>query len=210
MSARSLHVDHGDVVDGYRLVAHVATGGMGAVWRGERDVDGRRQIAAIKTILPALASDERTRAMFLEEARIASRLAHRNVARVQSVGDEAGALFIAFEWVDGASLEAICRAAEIDGRRIPIAALLTIVADACAGLHALHQLTDDDGRALGAVHRDVTPSNILVDRDGVAKLIDFGIAKSRDRMIAETRSGLVKGTPQYMSPEAACRGALVF
>jgi serine/threonine-protein kinase len=83
--------------------------------------------------------------------------------------------------------------------------VLRVLADACAGLHAAHELADDNGAPLRIVHRDVTPGNILVSEKGFAKVIDFGIAKARDRVSGETRSGFVKGTPQYMSPEAACR-----
>jgi serine/threonine protein kinase len=102
----------------------------------------------------------------------------------------------------------MCRASEALGEPLPLPLLLRAIADACAGLHAAHELKDDDGQSLGIVHRDVTPGNVLVSDKGFAKVIDFGIAKSRDRVHGETRSGFVKGTPQYMSPEHACREPL--
>src|ERR1700722_9144478 len=199
-------IDVGTTVDRYEIVRHVARGGMGSVWLAR--FEGKHGFAkqvAIKTILPELASLPQFRAMFLEEARISSKLAHAHVAQVLDVGEHEGAVYIVFEWVEGHSLAHLCRAAEEAGERIALPLLLRVLIDACAGLHAVHELADADGKSLGVVHRDVTPGNVLVSEKGFAKVIDFGIAKARDRVAGETRSGFVKGTPQFMSPEAACR-----
>jgi serine/threonine-protein kinase len=196
----------GSTLDRYEIVRAVARGGMGSVWLARfGGKHGFTKQVAIKTILPELAQNPQFNAMFLEEARISSKLAHANVAQVLDVGEHSGTIYIVFEWVEGKSLEQLCRAAEATGERIPLPLLLRVLADACAGLHAAHELTGDDHASLRIVHRDVTPGNILVSEKGFAKVIDFGIAKARDRVSGETRSGFVKGTPQYMSPEAACR-----
>jgi serine/threonine-protein kinase len=196
----------GSVIDRYEIVRHIARGGMGSVWLARFEgKHGFRKNVAIKTIAPEFASNPQFHAMFLEEARISSKLAHANVAQVLDVGEHGGGVYIVFEWVAGKSLEELCRTSEAAGAPMPISVLLRALADACAGLHAAHELEDEAGKPLGVVHRDVTPGNVLVDDRGSAKVIDFGIAKSRDRVHGETRSGFVKGTPQYMSPEHACR-----
>ncbi len=174
---------------------------MGSVWQGRfAGKHGFERLVAIKTILPQLSDVPSFRTLFLEEARVGSKLVHANVAQILDVGDVDGIVYIVFEWVDGASLETLCRRASERGRPLPPAFALRVMADVCAGLGAAH--------ALGIVHRDVSPRNVLVSDQGFAKLIDFGIAKARDRVIAETRSGLVRGTPEYMSPEQACGAPL--
>jgi serine/threonine-protein kinase len=199
----------GSVIDRYEIVRHIARGGMGSVWLARfAGKHGFRKQVAIKTIAPEFASNAQFHAMFLEEARISSKLEHANVAQVLDVGEHDGGVYIVFEWVEGKSLEQMCRASEALGEPLPIPLLLRVIADACAGLHAAHELRDDEGNSLGIVHRDVTPGNVLVSDKGFAKVIDFGIAKSRDRVHGETRSGFVKGTPHYMSPEHACREPL--
>jgi serine/threonine-protein kinase len=199
----------GTVVDRYEIVRHVASGGMGSVWLARfGGGHGFTKQVALKTILPERADNAESRTMFLEEARISSKLAHPNVAQVLDVGTYHGAVYIVFEWVDGESLEHLCRTAEAREQTVPTPFLLRALIDACEGLHAAHELRDDQGTPLGVVHRDVTPGNILVSEKGFAKVIDFGIAKARDRVSGETKSGLVKGTPQYMAPEAACRSAV--
>ncbi len=197
-------IDVGTIFDRYEIVRHVARGGMGSVWLARfAGKHGFTKHVAIKTIVPELAENPQFHAMFLEEARISSKLVHANAAQVLDVGEHGRAVYIVFEWVDGRSVEELCRAAEARGERIPLPLILRALADASAGLHAAHILADEDGRPLGIVHRDVTPNNILVSDKGFAKVIDFGIAKARDRVAVEDRSGFVKGTPQYMSPEAA-------
>jgi serine/threonine-protein kinase len=169
---------------------------------------GFEKLVAIKAILPKFASDQQFQKMFLDEARIASGIEHANVARTFDLGDEHGVLYLAMEWVDGDALSKLHRALEKKGQGIPAGVLLRVVADTCGGLHAAHELRSKNGTHLGVVHRDVSPHNILVTARGVAKLIDFGIAKARDRGIGETNAGTLKGKIHYMAPEQALGGSI--
>jgi len=164
---------------------------------------GFEKLVAIKTILPKFASDPRFQRMFLDEARIASGIEHTNVAHTLDLGEERGVLYIVMEWIDGDALSKLHRAVDRKGQPLPIGILLRIVADACGGLHAAHELRGADGSPLHVVHRDVSPQNILVSARGEAKLIDFGVAKARDRVAGDTNAGMLKGRIVYMAPEQA-------
>lgn len=202
----------GTQIDRYEIVRCVATGGMGRVWLARMSgKHGFEKLVAVKTLRPDLASNPALRAMLLDEARICARVHHAGVAQILDVGEhgEPPSLpYVVFEWVDGASLRDLFATAEVAGGRLPIGPLLRAMAGVCEALHAAHELTDDGGQRLQVVHRDVTPSNVIVGRAGYVKLIDFGIARARDRIAGETRSGIVKGTPEYMAPEQA-QGAKV-
>jgi serine/threonine protein kinase/Tfp pilus assembly protein PilF len=192
-------------LDRYDLLLQVAEGGMGLLWLArQQGKHGFDKIVAIKTILPKLASDAGFQRMFLDEARVVSRIEHPNVAQVLDLGEERGVLFLVMEWIDGESLINLGRAvARETDTRIPVGILARIMVDVCAGLHAAHELTDDEGQALGVVHRDVSPHNLLVGFRGKTKVIDFGIAKARNRMAQDTSVGLLKGKIAYMAPEQA-------
>src|SRR5205807_3388240 len=140
---------------------------------------GFEKIVAVKTILPALARQPRFRSMFLDEARIASRIDHPNVARILDVGEEKDLLYLVMEWVDGDSLCSLRQRMAEAGRPVPAGIVLRVLADVCGGLHAVHELREPSGARLSVVHRDVSPDNILVDVHGTAKLIDFGVAKAQ-------------------------------
>ena len=197
-------LEPGSRLDRYELLCPIAHGGMALVWLARMvGKHGFEKLVAIKTILPEYAADPRFQQMFLDEARIASGIEHVNVAHILDLGEQHDILYIVMEWVDGDSLSKLHRAVERRGERIPLGILLRIMADACGGLHAAHELTDKTGRALGVVHRDVSPQNILVSSKGNAKLIDFGIAKALVRLSGETNAGLLKGKIQYMAPEQA-------
>lgn len=191
-------------LDRYELLWPLAEGGMASVWlarlHGKR---GFEKLVAVKTILPKFASDPRFQSMFLDEARIASGIEHTNVARVLDLGEEHGVLYIAMEWIDGDALSKLQRVLARAGVPFPQGVVLRILADACAGLHAAHELKGRDGNPLHIVHRDVSPQNILVSTEGVAKIIDFGVAKARDCVSEDTSSGSLKGKIQYMAPEQA-------
>jgi len=191
-------------LDRYELLWPLAEGGMASVWlarlHGKR---GFEKLVAVKTILPKFASDPRFQSMFLDEARIASGIEHTNVARVLDLGEEHGVLYIAMEWVDGDALSKLQRVLARAAVPLPEGIVLRIMADACAGLHAAHELRARDGTALSVVHRDVSPQNILVSAEGVAKIIDFGVAKARDRVSEDTSAGSLKGKISYMAPEQA-------
>src|SRR5262249_36198784 len=146
--------------------------------------------------------------MFLDEARIASKIEHTNVARILDVGEHDGSYFIVMEWVDGDSLSKVMRAAEQKKQAVMPGVALRVLADAAAGVHAAHALKDRDGTHLGVVHRDVSPQNILISNTGATMLIDFGVAKARDRVSAETSAGQLKGKIRYMAPEQALGHAI--
>src|SRR6478752_2028350 len=191
-------------LDNYELLCPVAEGGMAQVWLARKTgKHGFEKLVAIKTILPKYASDDRFQRMFLDEARIASRIAHPNVAHIFDLGEEHDVLYLAMEWVDGESISKLLRAVQRSKTSFPLGVALRILSDVCGGLSAAHELKDAEGAPLGVVHRDVSPQNILVTSRGVAKLIDFGVAKARDRVSGDTSTGLFKGKVQYMAPEQA-------
>jgi eukaryotic-like serine/threonine-protein kinase len=176
---------------------------MASVWVArQRGKHGFEKLVAIKTILPKFAADPRFQEMFLEEARIASRIEHLNVAQIFDLGEEHDILYLAMEYVDGEALSKLNRACQRQGVKVPAGIVMRVVADTCSGLHEAHELHDGP-RALEIVHRDVSPHNILVSSKGIAKLIDFGIAKARSRVGNDTNSGVLKGKIQYMAPEQA-------
>ena len=185
----------------YELLVPIARGGMARVWaarmNGQR---GFQKLVALKTILPHLAEEPEFERMFLDEARIASGVHHPNVCEIYELGEEQRTLYLAMEWVSGDSLARVLRASgkteAIDPRVIA-----RVIADACAGLHAAHELTDEDGRALGVVHRDLSPHNILLTADGTAKVADFGVAKALGQLHEATSAGQLKGKIAYMAPE---------
>ena len=194
----------GHRLDRYELLCPLAYGGMASVWLAR--FGGRKgfeRLVVVKMILPQYSQDPRFQEMFLDEARIASRIEHGNVARILDVGEHDESTFIVMEWVDGDSLSKVVRAAEQKKQRIPAGIALRICADAAAGLHAAHGLRERDGTHLGVVHRDVSPQNILISNAGSTVLIDFGVAKARDRVSQDTSAGQLKGKIRYMAPEQA-------
>ncbi len=177
---------------------------MGSVWaaklHGPYDFE---KLVAIKTVLPDLAGDDQVRARFLDEARLASAITHRNVAHVHDFLEHDGALYIVMEWVDGVSLTSLHEQLEARGAQVPTGIALRLLADVCAGLHAAHDLKNASGQPYGLVHRDVSPHNVLVTVDGAAKLIDFGVAKTRFRAACDSTLGELRGRLAFMAPEQA-------
>lgn len=171
---------------------------MASVWAARlRGPAGFSKIVAIKAMLPELAEEPDFRTMFLDEARVASRLRHPNICETFDIGDEDGELFLAMEWIEGAALSRVMSRGK---EPLDLALAARIIIDACAGLHAAHDATDEDGTPLGIVHRDVSPQNILLSIDGSVKVADFGIAQARGKQHA-TATGQAKGKLAYMSPE---------
>ena len=184
----------------YELLHPIASGGMAQVWAAEQTGDlGFRKLIALKTIRPDFAFDPTFRSMFLDEARLASRIHHANVVEVLDLGVEGPIVFQAMTFVEGAPLSAWLNKA--GANRLPLGAGLRIAIDMLHGLHAAHELCDDDGSLLGLVHRDVSPQNVLIGVDGIAKLADFGIAKAFGRSTEETSYGDVKGKLGYVATE---------
>src|SRR5215831_8092279 len=175
----------------YRLLRRLARGGMAEVFLAtQKGPEGFERPIAIKRILPHLVEELEFVEMFMDEARLAARLAHPNIAHIYEFGKAADYYFIAMEYVDGPSVADLCRSAH--ERPVPLEHATRIAAETCAGLHYAHQH--------GVVHRDVSPQNILVSVDGAVKLVDFGIAKATHQM-NRTRPGVIKGKFAYMSPE---------
>jgi serine/threonine-protein kinase len=192
----------GSRVGAYELVRWLGEGGFAEVWLGRRVDAPAEAPVAVKVVRRSRARDARAQVMFLDEASLAARIRHPNVATVHGTGAEGGVLYLLMEHVAGGSLDAVIRGAEAAGEPIPIPVAARLVADVCAGLHAAHELAID-GRPQDVIHRDVSPHNILITESGVPKLIDFGIAKTRERLAAETSTGIAKGKIAYMSPEQA-------
>jgi serine/threonine-protein kinase len=207
--------DAGDLRPGtpigpYDLLMPIGTGGMAEVWAARTRSNG--QIVALKVLLPEVAENEQFQQMFFDEACIASRVRHPNVCETYELAHENGSLYLAMEWVDGPSLMRLLRPhgeEEGDSPRVPIdmRTAARIVADACAGLHAAHNLRGPDSRLLEVVHRDVSPHNLLLGSDGSVKVTDFGVAKALGKSHM-TLAGQVKGKLAYMSPEQLVGGGL--
>jgi serine/threonine protein kinase len=186
----------------YHLIAELARGGMGIVHlAASHGPGGFQKLLVVKELKPELCQDDSYVAMFLDEARLAARLQHRNIVQTIEVGSEGERHYMVMEFLDGRSLSRIAHRFA-DRATFPLGAHLRILAEALQGLHYAHELRDFDGEPLGIVHRDVSPLNVLVTFDGQVKVIDFGIAKSIDSTL-ETKTGVLKGRIAYMAPEQA-------
>ncbi len=191
----------GHVLGRYELLMPIAAGGMAMVWAARlKGTRGFQKIVAVKTMLPKLSEDDQFEKMFLDEASLASQIRHPNAVEILDLGEQDGVLFLAMEWIDGVPLNQLMKAAKHQGG-VPTTAAVRIVMQACAGLHAAHELTDGKGKSLGLVHRDISPQNILVTYDGVAKVVDFGVAKATALGDGATQAGQLKGKVSYMAPE---------
>ena len=188
----------------YVVTRHLADGGMAEVYLARASgIEGFEKNVVIKRLKPKLAESPWATELFLQEARIAATLDHPQIAHVHDVGAEGGSYFLAMELVRGQDLRMMLRVARRRGHRFPVEAAVRIVAELCGALHYAHEKCDAVGAPLGLVHRDVSPSNVLVSYDGGVKLCDFGIAEvtARSDSSKRTRAGKLS----YMSPEQ-CRG----
>ena len=195
---------HGSQLGDSELLVRIGRGGMATVWvaRERAKNPGDDRLVAVKAMLPELAEESEFVRMFLDEVKLVRSIRHPNVVQVHDVGEHDGVMWMSMEWVEGESLHTVI--AEAGKRRaIPPEMAVKVIADACAGLHAAHELRDENQKLRGVVHRDISPHNILIGTNGVVKLVDFGVAKAVGRVSEATRAGQLKGKFGYMSPEQA-------
>ncbi|MCA9541174.1 MAG: serine/threonine protein kinase [Myxococcales bacterium] len=191
----------------YRLLYRVASGGMAEVHRARIGPPGDERDVAIKRLLPVYNDDAEFVAMLVDEARITAHFDHPNIARVLAHGEVDGQFFLAMEYVDGVDLRGVLRRCHERGESLPLAAAGFVVESALRGLHHAHEACDAEGASLGLIHRDFSPSNLLIGYDGGVKLIDFGVAKARLNR-TRTAAGFIKGKVKFMSPEQTLRKGL--
>jgi eukaryotic-like serine/threonine-protein kinase len=189
----------------YTILKHLASGGMADVLLGRTDgIEGFERHVVVKRIRAEHAKDQRFIQMFLDEARVAANLHHQNIVQVHDIGESSGEYFFSMEYIHGEDLRKMLSAVSKTGTHMPLGYVVAIMTSTAAGIHYAHERKDSKGKPLNIVHRDVSPSNVLIGYDGSVKVVDFGIAKAAMRQV-ETRSGSLKGKVSYMSPEQ-CKG----
>lgn len=188
----------------YRIVERIAAGGMAEVFRGVAEsLQGFRKNVAVKRILPSLTKNKKFIAMFLDEARLSLSLQHANIVQVFDIGHVDDTYFIVMEFVDGVDLKAILEWRRRINKPLTIGQTVYVIMEICKGLNYAHDLPHPEtGKPLGIVHRDVSPPNVLLSKNGEIKLTDFGLAKAAVQ-VEHTDPGVVKGKMSYLSPEAA-------
>jgi serine/threonine protein kinase len=186
----------------YALFEQFASGGMATVHFGRLDgAGGFSRVVAIKRLLPHLVLDREFTEMLLKEARLAARVRHPNVVQTLDVVASKGDVLLVLEYVHGESLSTLCRIQAKEQKNfIPIPIAVAIMHGVLQGLHAVHEAVDEKGRALGLIHRDISPPNVIVGVDGMARVLDFGIAKALEHL-EESVPNRLKGKTGYMSPE---------
>lgn len=196
---------HDATVSRYEVISPLGVGGMGEVFLAREQQS--RELVMLKRLRRELSEDPDIVAALHEEAELMRGLRHPNIVKLREIGRDNGLHFIAMEYVQGCDLHTLMAAARERETFIPIGVALRIIADVYAALDCAHRAVDARGAALGLMHRDVTPPNVLVSHTGQAKLADFGIAKAAglSRVRAPTRSNTVKGTLSYLAPEQILR-----
>jgi serine/threonine protein kinase len=185
----------------YSLIEPIGRGGMAEVWKakahGARDFE---RVVVLKRILPHLCSDQQFVEMFIAEARLSARLNHPNIVQVFDFGELGGEYFLAMEFIEGLTLSTALERLK-EQQPIPLGLTIQVVRDMCLALSYAHALTGADGTPLHIMHRDVSPSNVMLGLDGTVKLLDFGVAKAVTLADEHTRTGVLKGKISYMPPE---------
>src|SRR5436190_6034877 len=185
----------------YELLQPLGVGGMAQVFKARAvGPGGFRREVVVKRILPEYGRDSEFIRMFVDEAKLLGMLHHPNVVQVYDFGEDNGVLFLVLEYVEGPSLSRVLRTLRGANKRMPAAIVAFVAREICRALTCVHELRDEQGRPLGAIHRDVTPSNVVLTPAGEVKLLDFGVATFKDALQG-TKSGTVKGKPAYLAPE---------
>ncbi len=192
----------------YVLVRKLAEGGMAEIFLAKQvGAEGFERNVVIKRMLQNLSHVPDFVGMFLDEARLAAQLSHQNIVQINDLGLADGCYYICMEYLAGEDFSTVVRAAGKNREYVPVNVVCRVIADAAHGLHFAHDFKNEQGQALGVVHRDISPSNLYVTFSGQVKVLDFGIAKAESR-VTQTTAGVVKGKYMYMAPEQA-RGAVV-
>lgn len=196
LSSQCITAEFGD----YLLTTKLSEGGMAELFLATRVGQHLQQQVALKRMLPHLSRQPEFVSMFLDEARVATRLSHPNLVQIIDFGAVAGEYYLAMEYLPGETLSAVLEATRARGAPLPFQVVLQLIGAACDGLHYAHEYADA-GKPLGLVHRDISPSNVMVSYHGGVKVVDFGIAYSTARSQEKTQAGVVKGKLPYCSPE---------
>jgi serine/threonine protein kinase len=192
------------MADRYTITDRVDAGGMAEVFRGVAEsLQGFKKSVAIKRILPSLAKNKKFVSMFLDEAKLSLFLQHANIVQVFDIAQTQNSYFLVMEFVDGANLKALLDRLKQRGKRMEIGHAIYLMVEACKALSYAHHVENpENGEPLHIVHRDISPPNILISKNGEVKVVDFGLAKANSQ-IESTDPGVVKGKFSYLSPEAA-------
>jgi len=186
----------------YTLLAELASGGMATVYLGRVAGDaGFGRTVAIKRMHPHIARDRALVLRFIDEARMVARVHHPNVVSTLDVVASGDEIFLVLEYIRGEPLSGLLRAAAKAGSCIPVPVGLSVILGVLNGLHAAHEAKDEQETPLQIVHRDVSPQNVLVGADGAARVLDFGIAKAKNRLLGTTGEAKLMGKIPYMAPE---------
>jgi serine/threonine-protein kinase len=187
----------------YRVLRKLEAGGMAEVFQAEvESIEGFKKQVAIKRVLPHLSQNKQFIEMFLDEARLSLKFSHANVAQTFSIGMSDNTYFITMEFIDGVNVRKMMEYYDRVGEAVDPAIASFVINEVCKGLSYAHNLTGPDGGPLGVVHRDVSPPNILISKQGEVKVLDFGLAKATSQL-ESTDPGLIKGKFAYLSAEAA-------
>lgn len=185
----------------YRLLKKIAQGGMAEIFLAVQvGLHGFEKVVVIKRVLADLCESDEFVGMFLDEARLAARLDHSNIVRIYDFGEINGQYYLSMEYLAGEDLASILQQCKRTKTFVPVELFAEIMIGAAEGLHFAHEMVDARGNSLNIVHRDVSPSNILVTYQGAVKLVDFGIARAESN-VSKTNAGQLKGKYQYLSPE---------